>query len=165
MINEQTRNAVWQSLLDVARLVRYYEALSSHYMRYCVTIRLLLLTAATGGVAVLLNFLPGIVQIVTGALVAFLVALDFALDYGKKAAVSNTISIECSEIEIEWESLWFKLENISDHEALQENMLLLQRLTKVTGRTGYVGIIDNQKLNKKCTKAAYTAMKAEYATQ
>ncbi len=33
MVAEQTRNAIWQELLDVARLVRYYEALSDQHRR------------------------------------------------------------------------------------------------------------------------------------
>ena len=102
MVTEQTRNYVWQELLDAARLVRYYEALSDRHRRNHSRVRFLLLAAATGSIAALLDLIPESTQLFTSAWVALLVAWDFVSDYAKKAAVLHTISLECSALEIEF---------------------------------------------------------------
>lgn len=58
MTTSQTRNAVWQELLDTARLVRYYEALSNRYRRYHWAVRFVLLLSASSGIVALLDLLP-----------------------------------------------------------------------------------------------------------
>lgn len=164
MVAEQTRNAIWQELLDVARLVRYYEALSDQHRRNHLIVRFLLLAAAAGGIAALLDLLPAMAQLVAGGLVALLVAWDFVSDYAKKAAILHAISIECSAMEIEWQNLWLELENISDAEARRENTRLSRRIADVTGWAGQADIRENRKLNEECEKAAYRVMAERYAT-
>ena len=105
MATEQTRNAVWQELLDVARLVRYYEVLSDRHRRNHSIVRFLLLAAAASGIAALLDVLPASVQLIAGGLVALLVVWDFIADYAKKATVLHALSLECSALEIEWREL------------------------------------------------------------
>ena len=162
MITDHTRNDVWQGLLDIARLVRYYEALSDRHRRHHFAIRLLLLIAATGGVAALLELLPDGIQILSGALVAVLVALDFVTDYAKKAAVLHAISIECSALEIEWEDLWGNLENLGDAEARENHAGLSRRLVHVTGAAGHADIREDRKLNEHCEAAAYQVIQDQY---
>ena len=162
MTTDQTRNAIWQGLLDIARLVRYYEALSDRYRRNHFTIRLLLLIAATGGVAALLELLPEGVQLLAGALVAVLVALDFVTDYAKKAAILHAISIECSALEIEWQGLWGDLDNLGDTEAREHHARLSRRLANITGAAGHADIREDQKLNEQCEAAAYRVIQDQY---
>ena len=164
MVAERTRNAIWQELLDVARLVRYYEALSDQHRRNHLIVRFLLLAAAAGGIAALLDLLPAMAQLVSGGLVALLVAWDFVSDYAKKAAILHAISIECSVLEIEWQDLWLELETISDPEARRENTRLLRRIADVTGWAGHADIRENRKLNEECEKAACRVMTDRYAT-
>ena len=96
MGSDQTRNTVWQNILDVARLVRYYETLADRHRFRHWMIRFLMLAAAAGGVAALLELLPSIAQLVAGGLIALLVVWDSISDYAKKAAVLHAISLECS---------------------------------------------------------------------
>ena len=58
MVSEQTRNDIWQGLLDAARLDRYYEALAERYRQRHLALRILLLLAAIGGMVSLLEVLP-----------------------------------------------------------------------------------------------------------
>lgn len=164
MVAEQTRNAIWQELLDVARLVRYYEALSDQHRRNHLIVRFLLLAAAAGGIAALLDLLPAMAQLVAGGVIALLVAWDFVSDYAKKAAILHAISIECSAMEIEWQALWLELENISDADARLENTRLSRRIADVTGWAGQADIREDRKLNEECEKAAYRVMTDRYAT-
>ena len=175
MVSAQTRNDVWQELLDVARLVRYYEALSDRYRRNHMIVRFLLLAAAVGGIATLLDLLPAdrlpaAVQkdqlvAVANALVALLVVWDFVSNYAKKAAVLQAISLECSLLDVEWRKLWADVNDghVSDAEARGKNHGLGRRISEVTGWAGQAGIRESPRLNKKCTKVAYKVMADRYA--
>ena len=165
MVNEQTRKDVWQDLLDVARLVRYYEALSDRYRRNHSIVRFLLLAAAAGGIAALLDLLPAIAQLIASGLVALLVAWDFISDYAKKAAVLHAISLECSRLEIEWRELWADVNdhNADDAEVRRKNQLLARKVLEVTGWAGQADIREDQKLNEKCEDDAYRIIEDRYA--
>ena len=61
MVFETTRNEVWQSLLDVARLIRRYDAYANRRRLCHFVLRGLLLFTAAGGVANMLAVLPDFV--------------------------------------------------------------------------------------------------------
>ena len=165
MVSEQIRQAVWQDLLDVARLIRYYETLSSRYQFRHSIIQFLLLASAFSGIAALLELLPEIVQLVAVGLIAFLVAWDFVAGYPRKAAVLHTINYECHALEIEWSELWSAINSseISDIEAREKNKRLKEKILSVTGWANQADIRIDQKLNEKCAKVAYTVIAEQYA--
>ena len=165
MVTEQTRNYVWQELLDAARLVRYYEALSDRHRRNHSRVRFLLLAAATGSIAALLDLIPEITQLFTSAGVALLVAWDFVSDYAKKAAVLHTISLECSALEIEFQGLWLETDNpkASDNEIRSKGKQLERRMLEVTGWAGNADVREDSKLNEKCEVIANQIMVDKYA--
>lgn len=165
MVSAQTRNDVWQELLDVARLVRYYEALADRHRRIHMIVRFLLLAAAVSGIVALLALLPAVVQLVANGLVALLVAWDFVSNYARKSTVLHAISLECSLLEVEWRELWADINNdhLSDAEARDKNYRLARRISEVTGWAGQADIGESQRLNKKCAKVAYKVMADRYA--
>jgi len=165
MVSDQTRNEVWQDLLDVSRLVRYYDALSDVHRRNHAIIRFVLLAAAAGGIASLLDLLPPIAQLAASGFIALVVAWDFASDYARKAAVLHTISLECGLLEIEWRDLWNDANNpdASDDEVRERNAQLSRRIAGATGRAGDAGIRENRKLNEECERAAYRIIEDKYA--
>lgn len=169
MVSAQTRNDVWQELLDVARLVLYYEALAHRHRRNHMIVRFLLLAAAAGAIAALLDLLPAaaqpVAQLVAGGLVALLVAWDFVSNYARKAAVLQAISLECSLLEVEWRELWADVNDghVSDAEARDKNYRLARRISEVTGWAGQADIGEDSKLNEECAKVAYNAMADRYA--
>ena len=166
LVNQTTRNAIWQELLDVTRLVRYYDALSDKYRNKHFIVRLLLFLAASGEILTLLSLFPDNIEqsigLLAGFFIAVLVAWDFVCDYAKKAAVLHTISIECSRLETEWKSLWNELGNMSDSEALQKNKDLAIRISEITGWAGQAGINEDPKLNQKCTMDTYNVIREKY---
>ena len=165
MVTDQMRSLVWQEYLDAARLVRYYEALSDKYRRNYLVVRFLLLAAAASGIAALLELLPAIAQSFAAGLVALIVAWDFVSDYAKKAAVLHTISIECSQLESEWQQLWAEIDEdvLSTAEVLQRNDRLSRRILGVTSWAGLADIREDQRLNEKCAESAYRVMVDRYA--
>lgn len=168
MVTDQTRNDVWQELLDAARLVRYYETLSDRYRRRHQGVRVVLLLAASSAIIALLALFPENlqqwVQLIAGALIASTVIWDFVFDYARKAAVLHTLSMECGMVEIELKALWDKMENIGDDEAQRSNTHLARRMADVTGRAGQADIQEDLELNHKCAEAAYRVMEDQYAT-
>ena len=157
MTTRPTRNAVWQSLLDVARLVRYYEAMANRHRRLHLLTRFLLLGAAASGVAAVVQVLPASVQLFAGLLVALLVAWDFVSDYANKVAVLNLISSQCRALENEWRELWADANayDSNDAEVRKRNAELAQELEKATARADDAHIRSNNKLNKRSATAAY----------
>ena len=165
MVSDQIRNEVWQDLLDVTRLVRYYAALSDRYKRNYNIVRGLLLIAATSGIAAFLDALPPIAQLISGVGIALIIAWDFVSDYGRKAAVSHAIRLQCGELENEWRDLWRSVDDgtIENEEALHSNRQLLQRITSLTGNAGYADIREDHKLNETQAADAYKIMEERYA--
>ena len=166
MVSETTRNEVWQELLDASRLVRYYSKLSDRHSRNRRIVQFLLMAAATGGIATLVDLLPQFIQQIAAAAVAILVAWDFFADYAKKAAVLHAILIECNRLEGEWGDLWVGIDrsDLDDADVRQQCVLLGARLNDVTARAGLVGVHEDAELNKKCAEDAYTVMQDRYAT-
>ena len=165
MVTDPVRSMVWQEYLDAARLARYYEALSDKYRRNHLMVRFLLLATAAGGIAALLELLPATAQLFAAGLVALIVAWDFVADYAKKAAVLHTISIECGELESEWQQLWTEIDEdvLSTAEVQQRNKRLSRRILRVTSWAGVADIREDQRLNEKCAESAYRVMVDRYA--
>ena len=162
---DATRNAVWQEMLDTARLVRYYERMASRQHRQHLAVRLVLLASATAGVAAATNALPEVIQVASGAVVAILVAWDFLADYANKAAVLGSIRRECSAVEVELAALWGEIQadSIDDDEARRTLAELARRVSRATNLAGSAHISTNERLNAKCEETAYKAMEGRYA--
>ena len=165
MTTDQTRDDAWYELLDIARLVRYYEAMSDRYRRSHRTVRFLLLAAAASGIATVVELLPATMQYVSGGLVALLVMWDFVSDYAEKAAVLHAISVELSNLEIERSRLWAAVNNpdTTDDEVQQTSYQLARRLSEVTAWAGLADIREDRKLNEQCEASAYNFMSDRYA--
>lgn len=166
MVSDTIRNAVWQEILDAARLARYYARLADRHRRKRRTIQLLLMAAAASGIVGVLDPVPAIIQPTAIAAVAILVAWDFFGDYARKAAVLHVICIECNQIETQWQTLWLEIErpDLEDRDAIRQCEMLGQRLNEVTGQAGMVGIQVDARLNKTCARDAYKVVQERFAT-
>ena len=167
MVSDQIRNEVWQNLLDVARLVRYYAALSDIYKRNYNIVRVLLFAVATSGVAAFLDVLPPIAQLISGGGIAVIIVWDVVSDYGKKAAILHAISLQCGELEDDCHELWRSVDNgaITNEDTILRIRQLERRMTSITGVAGYAYIREDQKLNEKCATIAYKVTENRYATE
>ena len=166
MVYEEVRNYVWQDYLDVARLVRYYQALSSQYHRKHNLMRILVLLPAVSSAGVLFESFPAILGAILGVTVAAVVVCDFVLDYGRKAYVLSAIYAECSELESEWSELWERTNSgeFEGSEIRAMNSDLSKRLNSVTSRAINAGIRVDDRINKECTESAYKIMEERYAS-
>ena len=168
MASQSTRNAVWQSYLDVARNNRYYEALANRYHWYYRSVRFTLLFMVIVSVAIPYTSLPDpaswILGVISVCITAILVAVDYVGDFAKKSAVLHSISVEVSRLESDWEILWLQMDESDavDSELRQKNNEYQRRLITVEKRAGEEGITINHKLNQKCMETTYAIMEDRY---
>ena len=165
MVTQDAQNYVWQAYLDAARLVRYYEALSSRYHRIHKWFRFLLVLPALGSLGALFDSFPDILLSLFGLIIAALVIWELVSNFGNKAYILTTIYTECCDLESEWSELWEATSsgNLSDDEVRQLNFSLEKRINSVTARASGAGIPVNEELNKQCTETTYNVMEQRYA--
>ena len=170
MVSDLTRNMVWQEMLDIARLIRYYEALFDRYRCYNLSVRSGLLISAIGEIASLLRLLPEPFReaaIATfSALIALVVIVDFLADFGKKAEVLRTVGFHCRDLESQWRQLWSELhdEGSSDEGIRTKNRQLVERISTVTDWVDMVNIPRDEKVNVECEKTAHKIVRERFTT-
>ena len=160
-----TGNAVWQEMLDTARLVRYYDAMAGRQQRWYRGIRLVLLASATTGIAAALEVLPESFRVGSGAAIGVLAAWDFLAEYANKAATLGSVRRDCSEVDVELAALWGEIQadSVDDADARRRLADLGRRVTRATDRAGSAHIPTNERLNVRCEEAAFKAMGDRYA--
>ncbi len=162
MVTNQTRHAVWISLFHIERVVRYYETLADRYSRKQAGLRIVFLLAALSGIVAFLDLLPPLFQVMTSAVLAACVAVDYVLRYAEKAATLHAISRECSRLATDGKALWGDVEFITDEECRQRNTRLSQVLDEVTAWAGIVGVQEDVKLNTQSEATASQILEHEY---
>ena len=167
MVEKHTRLAVWNTLLDVERMCRYYEAVYSKAARYHFFIRLTTLLLITGSIAAILELLPAFNDLAKGLVVTTVAGLtiwDALANYSKKATVSQVIYVQCSKIRLDLRDLWVSIEDkLSDTiEARQRLYSLSSRIEEVTQWGGLIDLQIDRKTNKATTEGAYAVVKNRY---
>ena len=165
-ISEQTRTDVWQGWWDAARLTRYYQAVRDLHQRRHAALVAAILLCGTGAMATLIASVPDWLQPVFGFAVAALSVWIAVSSYAVKAAMANTISIECQEIERELSNLMALVDdpNNPPESEIRDCLVDLDaRMDKATARTGYVGMTNNDKLNNRMAIEASKVLEASYA--
>ena len=158
------RHHVWQELLDVARLSRYYEALAErHRIKQSIVSFVLLLSAMTG-ISSLFEVLPPIAYVISSAAIAIVVVWGFIGNHSRKQALLSLVSQECARLEFEWESLWAEINTyqIDEEEAQRRNRELAERLSEVTAWPGLISVRHSRALNRKCLEAANSHIRDKY---
>ncbi len=124
----------------------------------------------------------GAISIFTGNLTWFPVSLylpaflcifaavvwDFMHDYGEKAAILNSISVECAELETELKDLWRSVYAESPIDEFQINSRLKEietTLDRVTKRAVYAGILVDEELNEKSQEEGFKVISDRYASK
>ena len=162
MIEGVIRDAVWQTLLDAERFVRYYGARADHHRRLHRNVRFtLLFAAAVGGVSGIAVLVPAPFSYLSGLAGLVLIALvvwDSMADDGKKAAMLHAIAIECGEHALRVNSLWMtvNLPDDGDESAVLEELERIREgMLRTTARAGYVDVAEDDGENERAAKAAY----------
>ena len=162
MISDQTRGAVWQGLLDMARWSRYYDATARRYLLHRNILRILLafLGIATG--VTLIDVIPTGFVVAPGLAILAVTIWDLVVDPGKSAAMLGSVSKDFSDLETEYRNLWESVyaEGIAEDEAVNRSEDIMRRATAAANR---LDIHTNNKTNERCAEAAYEAEANRYA--
>ena len=155
------RNAVWQQLLDAERLVRYYGEMTDRYRRWQRIPRYLMGASSVVGAAAIMfetDWIPNGVYLPVFLLIIAAIVWDFMHDYGDKAAILYSISVECGEYETELQDLW---RSVDAEQPLEESRIrarlkeIESGMQRVTARAGYAGITVDEKLNEKTQEEGF----------
>ena len=162
MVSTSTRNDVWQGLLDIARYVRYYDALRVRQKRCQIVLTGLLGLSATSALATLIEYVPDIVVALAGATIGSAVVLNFILRPQEKAEKLHHAVLDLNHLQEELRKLWSDInaERIEDREAASQLVNLTHKIIEVTGKLDFS--VDN-KLNQRCTETAYAVEVDRYA--
>ena len=158
---------IWQHMLDVARLNRYYAKLAQRSAQRNMYVRFGLAFSGVGALAGFLELLPGslphALPAVFAVLIPALILVDFLAGFARKAAVLEAISSDMSAIEGDYRALWERLYagRIPDSEAMVESDLLLHRMTSATSRDLFG---EDEGLNQRSQQDAYRAEELRYAS-
>lgn len=166
-VTEATRNAVWDEMLEAARMTRYAESMESRYRTRHWIVRFSLLLSASASAATILGMLPdGWPRLLPNLAIAVLVAWDFMSGYATKIAVLNSAKRECQDLETEWRELWLDVDSpaATDAEVRERNKELSRRLARTTSPMD-VEVRVNQKINVASTADAYTVTAARYGAR
>ncbi len=152
------RNAVWQALLDAARLTQYYSALWNKYARIRLILKILMLVAAAGSFAAFMDIAPELTQLIVALLITFAVAYDSVTDHSRKVATLKIVSRDCARLESELRFLWTEVERgaLDDDDVLARVRELEAEMRDATARAEQMEIRVDERLHNKSTMRAYS---------
>ncbi len=131
MISDSVYHSVWDGLLEVARINRYFSILERKYRLHSNLIRGTLAASGAGAFASAFNILPFYSEITTaifGGVIALLVIYDLVAEPTQQHIKLKVVNRRLSDLEIEYRSFWDKVRTgaLSDAEAIEtkEQMML-----------------------------------------
>ena len=159
MVTDQTRNELWNQLLDIDANCRYYEAVHSRTTTTHFVVRVITLVALAGSITAILNLLPwgnDLAKTLLVVLVTGLTVWDAVSNYPKKAAVAHLIHFQSVRVRSELRDLWFSVEDAAADEGDIRRRLreLIRMANEIETWAGFSDITVDVKLNRKTTDEA-----------
>ena len=139
-VTDQTRSAVWRTLYDLERNVRYYHAMADLYRRRYLWLRFVILVGIFIEAAILYaaasQFWAFYVAAGGGLLLAALTVWDLVSNYAESAATSRITAFNCDDLKTDIEELWRDIETyrISDPDAETTLRSITRRWATATQR-------------------------------
>ena len=162
MTGERHIPQVWTGVHSSERLYRYYGRLESKLQRLHVTSLVFIGVASSGAAAALLGHVPDFQSAILFFLVAGATIWVFTADYSKRSAVAGLASGQWRELALEWERLWYDLDNLEGEEIVGR-MLALQQRERIVGAEAQCGQ-DDDGLNERCAEEAYAVLAARFSS-
>ena len=165
MISDSTYHDIWDGLLEVCRVHRYFILCESKYRRLASAFRFALAISGIGALASLVEifeFLPVNSIVLFGMLISVLIIFDLIINPSKTAAQLVIVNSMLSDLEDQYRKLWeeSKRDLIADSEALGKKNQIMQEISRVSS---FVNISVNDKLNQKAQSEAFRTEEARYA--
>lgn len=161
-----TKNAVWQDLVDLDRLVRYYSLLSTRYHTRHRWVLGTILVATMVGMASLRE--PSIAWI-GPSLVALAVLFENHDRTRERAVLSDVLAQQYRLAMSDWTALWDEMNTdaLSDEEVLAKKRELMNRVERALGGLDdrlRLGANGDVRLNEEAMDQAKIDLEGRYAT-
>ena len=165
MISDSTYHDIWDGLLEVSRVRRYYILCESKYRRLAAVFRIAL---AISGVGVLVSlgevfeFLPVNTIALFGGLISILIIFDLIINPSKTAAQLTVVNSMLNELEDQYRALWEETKGnlVTDSQALDKKNQIVQEISRITS---FVEFSVDDKLSEKAQTEAFQTEEARYA--
>lgn len=167
MVTTQTKELIWEGLIDAERDERYSDALVRRYRRYHRGIRVFLGVSTTGSVVYALGLLPISTYVAAAAVIGAVAAFEAVMEFSRKAAILGFVATDYAELGAAWHRLWIDATRPDSEDApiLGRLAELEARQEKLSLREVTADVSTTEKLNLKTSKEAYEALKNRYGTQ
>lgn len=164
LVTEQTRQLVWEGLIDAERDARYSDAQASLYRAYHRFIRVFLGISTTGSIAYAVGVLAAPTFVAAAAVVGAVAAFEGVMDLGRKSGILAFVSTEYGELEQKWHRLWVEStrKDADDAVVLHRFENLQARAERVRLREDAAGVSTSRKLNQLTSREAYEALANRY---
>ena len=134
MISDSTYHDIWDGLLEVSRIRRYYILCESKYRRLAAVFRIVLATSGVGVLASLVDifeFLPANTIAIFGMLISILIILDLIISPSKTAAQLTIVNSMLNELEDQYRELWEKTKGyqVTDSQALDKKSQVMSEIS------------------------------------
>lgn len=163
MVSERTSDMVWNQVVDIKRLSRYWGAVASNMGRWHKWRMIVLLLPTTGAIVSLLQVLPGWMVLAVNALFAVLACWTVIGNPTERVVIVQEVSRRCHDLELKVEALWRDLDQLDDVQARRLADDLDREINHTTTRL--IGIRIDNALNELCEADANRAIRHEYAVQ
>ena len=166
MVTDQTRMAAWQTLLETARVVRYYDAMAKRYSSYELCLSFILGISGAGAVISVVDFFvadPTPWMRVWGAGMVVVILINFIAKPGARAALLTAVRARLDQQENRARELWLRIDtlDIDDEDARRELTDIMKAASQDMQLSS--GVPTANKLNQRCTEETYTAEALRYA--
>ena len=161
-----TKNAVWQDLIDIERLVRYYSLLSTRYHTRHRWILGAILVGTMVGVA---SIRESSIAWVGPSIVALAVLFENHDRTRERAVVSDVLAQQYSLAMSDWAALWNEMnaEALSEEDVLAKKRELMNRIERTLGGLDErlaLGANGDVRLNEQAADQTKLDLESRYAT-
>ncbi len=166
MISDHIYHSVWDGLLEVARITRYFAIVEKKYRLHSNIIRWILAASGVGAFASAFDFLPFIPEVGTaifGGMIGLIVIYDLVVEPTQQHIKLKVVNRQLSDIEIEYRSLWDEVRSgaLSDAEA---NNIKEQVMLRLSNAVDFCDLRIDDKANSIAQTEAFEVERARYAT-
>lgn len=164
MSSEGVQDQLWMQRFDIARLVRYYAKESSFRSRWQTASQVALLLSSFSAVGTVLDLIGTQTLLsVVSVLGALFVVASYTWNHPSKTAAILGASEQCRVIDTKAKLVWSTLNNISDHEAMEQFNSLQKELDAATLQVERNGIGYSETRNVEAAEEAKKVLAHEPA--
>ena len=165
-VTDQTRELVWEGLIDAERDFRYANAVLRRYRRRHQIIRVFLGVSSAAAVTHAFGLLPLPFYMAGAAVIGAVAAFEVVMDFSRKTAVLALVEPEYDELHVAWHRLWIDTarHDAEDARIVSRHDALVAIRQQVNRRETTAGVDLIDKLNQETTEDAYETLNRRYNT-